>query len=206
VTPFTHGIVYTRKADGGVTVCRPTWWALGYMTGGGGLWDDKPRGFMAELVRRKTCPELQKGNAITEDAAWTFVNAMQWGGCSTAEAWNVIRLHDCDRFGYDAQVIRHDELPDRWFRDAWTRKGSNSGLPRVDMEAARLIQWERLHDAVSRENARRAAALFGKPEIKLNKAEFQTAITNARDEDELRRVWLPELRQPGVYPPFPQAQ
>jgi hypothetical protein len=166
------------------------------MTGGGGLWDDKPRGFLSELVRRKTCPALQKGNAITEDAAWTFVKAMQWGGCSTAEAWNVTRLHDCDRFGYDAQVVRNDELPDRWFRDAWTRKGSNSGLPLVDMEAARQIQWERIVSAVSRENKRREFALFAPPPIKLRRASFETAIKNARDAEELRKIWPPNL------PPF----
>jgi hypothetical protein len=196
VTPATHRIIYTRRADGGVTLCRPSEWALGYMTGGGGLWDDKPRGFLSELVRRKTCPELQKGSAITEDAAWTFVKAMQWGGCSTAEAWNVIRLHDCDRFGYDAQVVRNDELPDRWFRDAWTRKGSNSGLPLVDMEAARQIQWERIVSAVSRENKRREFALFAPPPIKLRRAFFETAIKNARDAEELRKIWPPNL------PPF----
>lgn len=188
MTPSTHCIIYTRKADGGVSICFPAPEIIRWM-GSGGYWNDKPRGFLSELVRRKTCPKLQKGSHISEGAAWAFVKAMQWGGCSTAEAWNVIRQHDCDRFGYDAQVIRHDELPDRWFRDAWTRKGSNSGLPLIDMDLARPIQWGRIHAAVSRENKLRAADLFGKPEIKLSKARYQTAITHARDADELRRIW-----------------
>jgi len=163
------------------------------MTGGGGLWNDRARGFLAELVRRKTCPVLQKNNVISEDAAWAFVKAMQWGGLTTTEAWNVIRMHDCDRFGYDAQVVRNDELPDRWFRDAWTRKGSNSGLPLINMQLARDIQWRRLHAAVARENKRREADLYGKPEIKLDKPRYQSLIENARDEKELRLIWSPEL-------------
>jgi hypothetical protein len=163
------------------------------MTSGGGYWDDRPRGFLDELVRRKTCPELQKGANVTQDAAWKFVKAMQWGGLTTAETWPVFAAHDCERFGHDVQLLRYDELPDRWFRNAWTRKGSNSGLPYVDLELARPIQWKRIHSAVSRENKRRAADLFGAPEIKLNKAHYQAAIKNARDAEELRKVWEPSL-------------
>jgi hypothetical protein len=159
----------------------------------GGYWSDRPRGFLKEIVRRKTCPTLQKGAPLSEGSAWAFVNALQWGGLTTQEAWHVIKLHDVDRYGVDAQVIRRDELPDRWFRDAWTRQGSNSGLPYVDLELARPIQWKRIHSAVSRENKRRAADLFGKPELKLNKTQYQTAIKNARDAEELRKVWEPSL-------------
>jgi hypothetical protein len=188
-----HRLVYTRKADGGVSVFCPTREAIRFMTSGGGYWDDRPRGFLDELVRRKTCPELQKGANVTQDAAWKFVKAMQWGGLTTAETWPVFAAHDCERFGHDVQLLRYDELPDRWFRNAWTRKGSNSGLPYVDLELARPIQWKRIHSAVSRENKRRAADLFGAPEIKLNKAHYQAAIKNARDAEELRKVWEPSL-------------
>ena len=192
MTPDTHRILYTRNDDNSVSVCKPTHDALSWMSCGG-YWNDKPRGFLDELVRRKTCPKLQKGKHISEASAWSFVKAMQWGGLNTQESWHVIKLHDVDRYGFDAQVIRHDELPDRWFRDAWTRKGSNSGLPYVDLELARPIQWKRIHSAVSRENKRRAADLFGKSPIKLNKAEYQNAIRNARDAEELRRIFPSEL-------------
>ena len=192
MTPDTHSILYTRKSDDGVSICIPAPEMIHWMSSGG-YWSDRPRGFLKEIVRRKTCPTLQKGAPLSEGSAWAFVNALQWGGCTTQEAWNVIRLHDVDRYGLDALVIRKDELPDRWFRDAWTRKGSNSGLPYVDLELARPIQWKRIHAAVSRENKRRAADLFGKPEIKLNKAQYQTAIKHARDADELRKIWEPSL-------------
>jgi hypothetical protein len=153
----------------------------------GGYWNDRPRGFLAELVRRKVAQN------VTEEHAWRFVNAMQWGGLTTNEAWDVIRVHDCLRFGHSVQVQRIDELPDRWFRDAWTRQGSNTGLIRVDLEKARPIQWARLSGAVKAENKRRAIDLFGKAPIKLNKGEYQSAIKNARDTEELRRCWHPAL-------------
>jgi hypothetical protein len=166
--------------------------ALAWM-GCGGYWNDRPRGFLNELVRRKTCPVLQKGNNITEEAAWKFVKAMQWGGLTTAEAWDVIRVHDCERWGYDVQVQRLDELPDRWFRDAWTRKGSNSGVVRVDLEKAKPLQWRKLLHAVSQENKRRELDLYAPAPIKLNKATYQNAIKHARDDEELRRIWEPSL-------------
>lgn len=165
-----------------------------YMCGGGGYWDEKPRGFLEELVRRKTCPVLQKGRHITEQSARKFVNAMQWGGLSTPEAWEVFRLHDCTRYG-EAELFEVQDtadLPDRWFRDAW-RRSSNGGPPSVDLEKARPIQWRRLMDAVSRENKRREFDLFGQAPIKLNKIEYQTAIKHARDDSELRRIFPAEL-------------
>jgi hypothetical protein len=190
-----HRLVYTRKADGGVNVFCPTKEAVRAMTSGGGYWDDRPRGFLDELVRRKTCPKLQKGANVTEVAAWKFIKAMQWGGLTTAETWPVFAAHDCERFGHDVQLMRYDELPDRWFRDAWTRKGSNSGLPYVDLEKARVIQWQRLLHAVSRENKRREFDLFGPAPIRISKPEYARAIKHARDAEELKRIWAPSLPQ-----------
>jgi hypothetical protein len=190
-----HRLVYTRQSDKGVSFFCPTKDAISHMTSGGGYWDDRPRGFLDELVRRKTCPKLQKGSNITEAAAWKFIKAMQWGGLTTAETWPVFAAHDCERFGYDVQLIRYDELPSRWFRDAWTRRGSNSGRPYVDLEKARPIQWRKLLNAVNAENKRRELDLFGAAPIKLSKQEYQRAIRNARDAEELRRTWIPSLPQ-----------
>lgn len=189
-------IVFTRPSDGGVTVTTPTPWALDIMCNGGGLWDDRPRGFIDEMVRRKTCPTLQKNRHITEAAAWRFVRAMQYGGCTTAEAYDIIREHDCTRGGDGIlhELLDWDELPDRWFRDAW-RRSSNGGPPSVDLEKARQIQWRRLLDAVSRENKKRELDLFGLPPIKLSRLTYQTAIKHARDDEELRRIWVPSLPQ-----------
>jgi hypothetical protein len=195
VTPTTHRLVYTRHSDGGVTVCTPTMEAIRAMSCGG-YWSDRPRGFLDELVRRKTCPKLQGGHPVTEQAARRFVTAMQFGGLTTAEAWDVIRQHDCERFGHDVQLMRHDELPDRWFRDAWTRARSNSGVPYIDLEAARPIQWKRIVSAVARENKRRASDLYGKAEIRLRKGEYRDAIRNAATAEELQRIWPQQLLQP----------
>ena len=187
-------LVYTRHSDGGVNFCVPMGEAIRAMSVGG-YWDDKPRGFLDELVRRKTCPKLQKGHHITERAARRFVDAMQFGGLTTAEAWDVIREHDCERFGFDVQKVSCDELPDFWFREAWTRARSNSGAPYIDLEKARRIQWQRLLHAVSRENKRREYDLFGPPPIRISKPEYATAIKHARDAEELRKIWAPSLPQ-----------
>lgn len=189
MTPTTHRIAYTRHSDGIVAIRRPTSWAMSLMTGGGGLWADQPRGYLDELVRRKTCPILQNGTPCSEEAAWRMVKALRWGGLTTPEAWDTIRAHDCDRDGHSPTLIAYDDLPDRWFRDAWTQQRSNSGVPYVDLEKAKPIQWQRIVDAVSRENKRRELDLFGPPPIKLRKPTYQSAITHARDADELRRIW-----------------
>lgn len=199
-------IVYTRPSDNGISVCNPTPWALDIMCNGGGLWNDRPRGFVDEMVRRKSCPVLQKGKHVSEDIAWRFVRAMQYGGCTTAEALDIIREHDCTRGGDGTlhEVMDWTDLPDRWFRDAWRRSG-NGGPPSVDLEKAKPIQWRKLVDAVSRENKRRELDLFGLPPIQLPTLTIRSAIRNARDDDELRRIWIPELGQPGGSPPSPQA-
>ena len=183
-------ILFTRPSDGGVTVCAPTQWAINIMCNGGGLWNDRPRGFLDELVRRKSCPTLQKNRHITEASAWRFVKAMQYGGCTTAEALDVIREHDCTRGGDGIlhELIDVTDLPDRWFRDAW-RRSSNGGPPSVDLEKAKPIQWRKIVDAVSQENKKREFDLFGLPPVKLQRLTYQNAIKHARDDEELRKIW-----------------
>lgn len=190
-----EAILYTRNSDDGVSVCYPYPLIFKYAMNGGGYWNDRPPGFLEELVRRKTSPELQRNRHITEYAARKFVEAMQFGGCSLSEAWEVVRLHDCTRGGdaRDHQIINSDDLPNRVYRDAWTRWKSNSGLPYIDMEKARQIQWSRIIFAVNEENKRREKDLYGKRPMKLNKLTWQRAIANARDADELSRV-MPKLR------------
>jgi hypothetical protein len=192
MTPETHAIICTMNA-GGVAVFTPLI-DLGWMARGG-YWGKAPRGFLGEIVRRKSCPKLQKGRHISEAAAWRFVEAMQWGGLTTQEAWDVIREHDAERLGHDAQLIRLDELPGYWFRDAWTRERSNSGLPYVDLEKARRIQWTRIASAVARENKRRSLDLFGGRPIRVQRMQIERAIRNARDAEELRRIWPQSLSQ-----------
>lgn len=126
-TPETHRIVATMP-DGSVSITTPTHEALYFMTGPGGYWNDYAFGFLAELVRRKTCPELQRGHPCTREAAERFVKAMTWGGRSCEEAWDIIAQHDVARFGGHAIEIMHvDELPNsREFRNFW-RRSTNGG-------------------------------------------------------------------------------
>lgn len=155
----------------------------------GGFWDDRPRGFIDTQIER------QIADGIDPDHARRFAHAVAFGGCTEAEVWEIVRDRDCARHGTLHELIDVADLPDRWFRDAW-RRSSNGGPPSIDLEKAKPIQWQRLLDAVSRENKRRELDLFGPPPIKFPRLTFQNAIRNARDEDELRRTWLDGLPLP----------
>lgn len=181
------GIVYTRH-DGGVSVTYPTAQIFRVMQCGG-FWDDRPRGFIQTQIER------QIASGIDPDHARRFAHAVAFGGCTEAEVWEIIRDRDCARHGTLHELIDVTDLPDRWFRDAW-RRSSNGGPPSVDLEKAKPIQWRRLVEAVSQENKRRELDLFGLPPIRLPRVTMQSAIKNARDDQELRRIWLDGLSQP----------
>lgn len=134
--------------DGSVSITMPTHEALYYMTGPGGYWNGYPFGFQAELVRRKTCPILQKGHPCTREAATRFVKAMQWGGRSCEEAWDIIAQHDVARHGGKAVEVMHIvELPkDRRFRDFWRRSANGGPIYVFDAPA-------RAYNTMSREAA-----------------------------------------------------
>ena len=153
----------------------------------GGFWNDRPHGFVEEQVER----QMKAG--IRRDHAAKFARAVAFGGVNEAEAWAIIRDRDCYHRGTDFQIVYSSDLPPRSFRDAWTRRGSNSGLPYVDMSLARPIQWKRIQDAVRAENKRREDDMYGRRPYRLNKLSWQRAIEGARDADELRRV-MPDLR------------
>src|SRR5262245_31386959 len=106
-------IVYTRKSDGGVSVCCPTQWAIDGMARG--IWGDAPRG----EIERKI--ELSIAGGRPADAARRFIQAMHWGGCNTQEALAIIRDRDCAHLGRQIELFDVEELPDRWFRNAWRR-------------------------------------------------------------------------------------
>lgn len=185
----THRLVYTRYEDGGVSVCHPAPEIISYMTAGGGYWGKPSRGFTEELIRRKTCPILQNGHPCSHEAATKMVHALSYGGCTTAEAWGIIRDHDCARFGYQVELYHISELPDRWFRDAWYRSG-NGGPVGVRLPTAQGIQWRRIRTAIRQEEMRRSTEIdeWSKP-VLTNLLSIERAIRHARDESELRRVW-----------------
>lgn len=190
VTPETHRLVFTFP-DGRVGVTTPSHEALYFMTGPGRYWGAVGAGFLREIVRRKTCPVLQQGHPCTTEAAARFVAAMHTGGVSCAEAWGIIAQHDCARFGTLIEIQRIEDLPrDRWFRDAWTRS-ANGGPVGVDLDKARVIQWQHIGNVLYAFNEWRGQRMLAP--LTLDPALIALKIGDARDEDELRAVWPDEL-------------
>jgi hypothetical protein len=174
-------IVYTRKSDGGVSVCAPSLTALAFMTAGGGRWDGFPPGFIDRQIA------AQAQDDVGEDAARRFIVAMQFGGCSTPEAYAIMRDRFCAHLGIACELWDTSGVPlDRWFRNAW-RRSHNGGPILIDMGKARRIQLDKITGAVRIHNRARVE-LGRKPSVPLW-GELGSAIRHARDEQELRRVW-----------------
>lgn len=163
------------------------------MTGRGGYWDGYERSFMDELVYRKTSSDLQRGRHITEDAAWRFIRAMQYGRISTSEAYQVIAEHDCSRFGTLVELQDTDDLPDRWFRDAW-RRSANGGPAVVDLAKAKGIQIDKIKSATRKMNRPRLA--LGRKPVIPSWWNIGRAVRYARDEEELRKIWPEGVPRP----------
>ena len=183
-------IVYTRP-DGGVSVCAPSLTALRFMTGGGGRWDGYPRGFLDRQIAKQS-------EECGERNAHRFVMAMQFGGCTDAEAYELMRDRFCAHHGSGIELWDVGDVPqDRWFRDAWVRS-HNGGPIDISLRKARGIQFRRITDAVDQENARRRTDinLFDRP-IQPDWSVIRDAIRRADDVGDLRRVW-PEVL--GDYP------
>jgi hypothetical protein len=131
-------------------------------------------------------------HGVGERAAARFVEAMQFGGCSTPEAYAIMRDRFCAHLGTACELWDASEVPtDRWFRDAW-RRSHNGGPILIDMEKARRIQFDRIKAAVRARN--RARIQLGRNPRPPPWGEIRNAIRVARDEDELKRVWLMPLR------------
>lgn len=118
-------IVYTRP-DGGVSICAPSLTALAYMTGGGGRWDGFPRGFLDRQIAE------QAKYGVGEWAAARFVRAMQYGGCSTPEAYGIMRDRFCAHLGTGHELWDVEDVPtERVYRNAW-RRSHNGGPIYID--------------------------------------------------------------------------
>jgi hypothetical protein len=210
-------IVYTRP-DGAVAVCAPSLTALRFVTGGGGRWDPPPgkmwhrwddkshlidvpyhlRGqrFIAPTWFLNAQIDAQAKDGVGERAARRFVHAMQFGGCTDAEAYAVMRDRFCAHQGTGIELWDVDDVPkDRWFRDAWVRS-HNGGPIGVSRKPARPVQFRRIKAAVASENQRRAMDLtwFDRP-LEVDLLSIAARIRNAEHETALRRVWPRELDQ-----------
>lgn len=181
-------LVYNRRSDHGVSVCQPNQTIIRGMCHGG-LWASHciVRGFVETQI------ELQIAAGIRPDVARRFVHAMTFGGCTTAEALEIIRDRDC-RDGYAVELRDAGELPDRWFRDAW-RRSHNGGPISIDIKLARPIQWKKMRSAVERENRRRADEFECSLRfIEVDWNVIRERIKAAPDEIALRQIW-PMLSQ-----------
>ena len=77
-----------------------------------------------------------------------FVMAMQFGGCTDAEAYELMRDRFCAHHGSGIELWDVGDVPqDRWFRDAWVRS-HNGGPIDVSLRKARSIQFRRINDAI----------------------------------------------------------
>jgi hypothetical protein len=171
-------ILYTRH-DGGVAVCTPAAECLAWMSCGG-YWNGRGIDLDEQIERA-----VAAGHS--ERAARRFVRAMDVGGCTTAEAYDIIRDRDCGHLGTAFELV--DALPDRWFRDAW-RRGHNGGPIDVDIEAARAIQWRRVVAATrahDREQQLDLSVDLTMPMVALGA--LRDKILLADDLTELRNIW-----------------
>lgn len=175
-------IVYTRKADNGVSICHPAPKAIAWMSCGG-FWDGRPRGFMETQIER------QIARGVDPDTARRYAHAVQFGGCTTAEALAIIRDRDCAMYGTAIELWDIEDVPsDRWFRDAW-RRSHNGGPISVDVKKARPIQWTRARSFVSIENKRRAESFETAQPVEVDWDAFRQRIREAKDEVDLRAIW-----------------
>jgi len=164
------------------------------MTGGGGRWD----GFSRGVLDRQIAKQAEESG---ERNAHRFVTPMQFGGCTGAETYELMRDRFCAHQGTGIELWDVGDVPlDRWFRDAWVRS-HNGGPIDISLSKARGIQFRWITHAIDQENARRRTDinLFDRP-IQPDWSVLRDAIRRADDIGDLRRVW-PEVL--GDYPHWP---
>jgi len=148
-----------------------------------------PPGFREVQIERM----IARG--IHADAAKRYADAVTFGGCTTAEALEIIRDRDCAPYGTAIDLWDVEDLPtDRWFRDAW-RRSHNGGPISVDLKLAKPIQFRKAHSFVERENKRRANDMDCAGLIEVDWERFRERVRRARDEMELKHIWPGVLSQ-----------
>lgn len=177
-------IVYTRHNDGGVDVMCPTEEIFKIMQSGG-WWDGSPigvRGFVDVQIERMV------RDGVKEDAAANFARAVAFGGVVGNDAWRTIRDRDCGHKGFGFVRMDCDDLPDRWFRNAWRQNGNGNIC--IDIPEARKIQKDKITSAVNKARADIAGDVFTPRKMpKINHIELSRKIASATSADEIRRVW-----------------
>lgn len=153
-------ILYTRHDDG-VAIVHPSANCIRWMCLGG-RWADRERGYLNMQIER----QIAAGHH--ERAVIRFCQAMMFGGCTNAEALEIIRDRDCGHKGTAFELVDFADVPtDRWFRDAW-RRSHNGGPIYIDMRVARKIQKKKIEDAARKIQA---SLQWGRWNDRLRKAE-----------------------------------
>lgn len=162
------GIIYTRH-DGGVDICWPSEECLVWLSSGG-FWSSQEPG----MADRQT--EIHITSGKREWAVRRFIRSLQEGGCTTAEAYEIIRDQDCAHLGTGHELIAREDLPSRWFRDAW-RRSHNGGPIGIDMAVARKIQLRRIKSAAEKHKADLALP------------RWRERIRRASSPEQIKQIW-----------------
>jgi hypothetical protein len=141
----------------------------------GGYWKGKMPGWLDGWIDRK----VSEGR--NERDVHTFARAVQDGGCTTAEALAVMRDYDCLHLGSGFETISLDELPDRWFRNAWVRS-HNGGPICVNMRKAKRIHFSRI------------ASSAKKHSVSIQSARWRERVRRSSSPEELRNIWPSGLK------------
>lgn len=134
-------IVYTRERNL-VSVCAPSHTALWYMIYGG-RWNGFPE-LDKFLLRQIEVQAKECGHR----AAKKFVYAMQFGGCTLEESYEIMRDRFCAHLGTGCEIWDTSEIAklDRKYRNAW-RRSHNGGPIYLDEEEVQKIDerisWDR---------------------------------------------------------------
>lgn len=160
IAPRRERIIYTRH-DGGVSIVHPSALCMLWMASGG-RWAGMPHGYIDTQIDR----QIAAGR--DERAVVRFCLAMAFGGCTDAEALDIIRGRDCGHKGTAFDLVDYSDVPtDRWFRNAW-RRSHNGGPIYIDMRQARKIQKKEIGCAAKRIGA---SLQWGRWNDRLRKAE-----------------------------------
>lgn len=176
-------IVYNRNEDGGVSITNPSLSSLRILQNGGGFGPTPPRGVLETQIER----HVQSGSL--EDAANSFVNAFAFGGVIEKEALKLIVDKDCLHLGTQIEVINKEELPSRFYRNAWYRS-SNGGPININLDKAKNIHWNTLYSFIRKENIIREKSFEFKPLIEVPWNTLRSNIRHARDIEELQKIWI----------------